>query len=188
VTDLEKKVFGPRLDLDAIDRITAVVGITAAIDRQALLDDLESALAIYRTGVMRREHPAQREQTVARIVGALERGRKLLGGYIETYGAMHLRRQCAVLGRLLEDIRKEDSPGLNRLIEFKQPTTVSAVEQLVHGLAGIFECHYEIKAGYTDGKTGLSTGHFVDFADAVLQAAGIHYDRPSITRTLRKRP
>jgi hypothetical protein len=121
-------------------------------------------------------------------VRALERGGDLLGDYIKEYGMMHLRPQVTALNRVLKEVRKEDNPGLNRILGLKQQMTLSAVERLVFGLRDIFERHYGIEAGYTDNKyTDWTIGPFIDFADAVLQEAGIHYDRSSISKTLRKR-
>jgi hypothetical protein len=178
------------LDLDAVDRIMAAVNVPGrAPDRKELLADLEGELAIYRTGTVLRERPVEREQMVAKAVAALECGRGLLGDYIDKYGMLHLRCHLAPLDRVLEDVRKENSAELNRIVGFKQPMTVSAVERLVGGLVRIFERHYKIEAGYTDDYVeSSSSSPFIDFADAVLQEAGINYDRRSIPRTMRKRP
>jgi hypothetical protein len=182
----ELEVFGPRLDLAAVDRIVAAVPAPAGIDRRALLADLEGAHAIYRTGVVLRERPAEREQMVARAVAALQRGRGLLGAYIATYGTLHLRRRLAALDRVLEDIRKESSPGLNRIVGFKQSRTVSAFDNLVGGLAEIFEIHWWPEgAGYTITvdtinrkgdviEGGQVQGNFIDFACTALIELGIY--------------
>jgi hypothetical protein len=185
----EREVFGPRLDIAAVDRIVAAVPAPAGIDRRALLADLEGAHAIYRTGVVLRKRRRPREQVVAEIVKALECGRSLLGDYIKKYGMIHLRRHRAALDGVLKDIHKENSPALNRIVGLKRQTARSSVEQLVIGLCEIFERHYGIKVGYTDNKyTEETTGLCVDFIDAVLRELGIHYDRGSIARTMRKRP
>jgi hypothetical protein len=90
---------------------------------------------------------------------------------------------------VLEDVRKENSPALNRIVGLEQPAALSPVEHLVIGLRSIFERHYGIAAGYTDSPySGESTGPCVDFIDAALREAGFHYDRGSITKTMRKRP
>jgi hypothetical protein len=177
------------LDLDAVERIVAAAPAPANINRQELLDDLDGECATYRTGVMLREAPRDREKAVERIVRALEDGRRLLGDYIRKYGTRHLRPQVTALNRLLKEIRKEDSPALNRIVGVKQQMTLSAVERLVLGLREIYERHYGSEADYTDNKyIDSTTSPFIDFADAVLQEAGIHYDRGSISKTLRKRP
>jgi hypothetical protein len=170
-----------------IDRIMEAGGGAANISRQELLADLEGELAIYRTGVMLRKAPGDREKAVEGIETALERGRALLSDYIKRYGMAHLKPQVAALNRMLGEIRKEDNHGLNKVVGLKQRVKLSAVERLVLGLLKIYERHYGRAGGYTDNKyTDSTTGPFIDFADTVLQEAGIHYDRSSISRTMRE--
>jgi hypothetical protein len=183
------------LDLNAVDRIVAAVSTPANIDRQALLADLEGALAIYRTGTMLRERPAERELRVLRIERAAQHLRGVLDVYIAGYDALRLSRHRVALARPLGDLRKEkeDSPGLNQIVGLKQSMTVSAFESLVGGVAEIFECHYyPSKAGYTitvdtvDGPGGEAQGHFIDFAYAALIEAGIPYTPKAIATALSK--
>jgi len=88
---------------------------------------------------------------------------------------------------MLEDVGKEKAPELNRIVGLKQKKTISAVERLVLRLRATFERHWGIDAGYTDNKyTELTTGHVIDFIDAVVEEVDIHYDRGSISRALRK--
>jgi hypothetical protein len=188
VAAMERPLHPTRsLDLDAVDRIVAAVDLSADIARQQLLNDLEGEFQIFRTGLIMRDAPKDRTDAIAAIVKALEDGQKLLDHYIEKYGRLNLWRHRKALDRVLEDVRKESGPELNRIVGFKQSAKLSTNERLVYGLREIFERHWKAEAGYTDDKyTELTTGHVVDFIDAVLREVGVHYDRPSITRTMRK--
>jgi hypothetical protein len=183
----EREVFGPRFDPAAVDRIVAAVTAPADIDRQALLDDLENAHAIYRTGEALRSRPGEREELARRIVAAFEQGNALLDKYIRAYGALYLRPYRMRLDSLRKGLA--DNPVLNKLTGFKQQVTLSAVERFVLELVRIFQRHWRIDAGYTDNPyTGETTGPCVHFIDAALKEVGIHYDRGSISKTMRKLP
>jgi hypothetical protein len=196
------------LDQEGVQRILAAVNLPLASDKDPdrasnpdkLLADLEGWQSIFRTGEVQRGRPSDREEEERRIVAAFEWADALLDKYIRKYGALYLLRhrpkrarppergQVAEL-QLRNDLR--ESPGLNKLIGFKQQKSLSNFENAVGILHDIFICHFGVAYKYTadrhaeEGEPQI-TGPFIRFAEAVFYEVDATYSRRSIANALDK--
>jgi hypothetical protein len=191
------------LDLESVQRILAVVNLPLVPDSDPdkLLADLEGWWSIYRTGEVQRSRPADREELARRIIAAGEHFNTELQKYIRRYGALYLRRYRIRIdpspinrGRPgLDSLRQalDDSPGLNKLIGFKQQASLSNFENAVGGLHDIFRRHFGIDRRYTvrrdDPEVNVRIeGPFIRFAEAALNEMGLTYSPRSIADALAK--
>jgi hypothetical protein len=168
---------------------------------EKLLADLEGWQSILRAGEVQRGRPADREKLARRIIAAGEHFNTELEKYIKRYGARYLLRYRIRIDPPpisrdrpgLDSLRQalDDSPGLNKLIGFKQQASLSNFENAVGGLHHIFVRHFGVDRRYTvrrdDPEVNVKIeGPFILFAEAVLNEMGLTYSRRSIADALAK--
>jgi hypothetical protein len=203
-----------RIDREGVHRILAAVNLPLVPNSEPdpwgdplpspedrLLADLEGWQSIHRTGEVQRRRPADREELARGIIAAGKRFNAGIDKYIRRYGARYLLRYRIRIdpppisqGRPgLDSLRQalDDSPGLNRLIGFKQQASLSNFENAVGVLHDIFTRHFGIDRRYTvrrdDPEVNVRIeGPFILFAEATLNEMGLAYSRRSIADALVK--
>jgi hypothetical protein len=191
------------LDREGVQRILLAVNLPLVSDSEPdkLLADLEGCQSIYRTGEVQRSRRADREKFARRIIAAGKHFNTELEKYIKRYGALYLRRYRITIDPPpisrnrpgFDSLRQalDDSPGLNKLIGFKQQASLSNFENAVGGLHEIFRRHFGIDRRYTvrrdDPEVSVRIeGPFIRFAEAALNEMGSTYSRRSIKDALVK--